>query len=554
LDVVSAILAYWCPELILKKKFDFLYSRRLAICLTLLLGAVVFVGTLVPQNRPAEYYKAHYNEWACKLLISLDINNIFKSWYFVAALIFFAICLLACTVRRLWAAISAFRPQRSPVPFEEQTSCLAEIGPEADFKTVIGRLRLLPFNWRENDGVFYGRRRPAAMVGTVFIHIGLLLALLGAALGVLSHRGEISIFKGQKLALPSAYGKGYEIRADGVDETADANTGKVLSRRTSLSVMRYEDDVGAGEVDVNKPLRHRGLAIYLSGMAAAGAKGLFLEEVRLKSGAAADGYGRVVFSWTVGDESGDEILIPGEGSALGRSGFNLRYVEYFERFYASEEGIGDDGADYNPAAFVEIENDKGETANGVLFKLYPERSFLRADVPDFTDSTLRIDYGADDGPWRAERREYLLASGSYVAFGGGDTMKIVMAEGESRDLRDRRLEGIIERSQGGEERLEFPFGARVSVRTNGGVSIFRFLGSRTAPVAVLTVAREPGLVFFYLACLFFSVGVVVAAALRYDELVAYVRDGRVYLAGRSSKGPRVLKPAFDGWVTAVKGN
>ncbi len=536
----------------MNKIIDFLASRRLAVFLTLALGVLVFVGTLVPQNAPAEYYKAHYKEWVHNLLKSLDLTDIFKSWYFVAILIFLAVSLLTCTARRLRATFAAFRPRPPRLSFEETASYQAEIGPAAVFKTVIAKLRALPFNWREKGGVFYGRRRPAALVGKVLIHIGLLFALLAAALGVFGRRGEISIFEGQRLALPSVYGKGFEIRVDAVDEIADANTGKVLSNRTKVGLLRYGDEVAAGELNVNRPLRYRGLAIYQSDMEV-GAKGLFLEEVQLKKGASVDGYGRAIFSWKIGEESGDVTMAPGEGRALGRSGLTLRYVEYFERFYATEAGIGDDGADYNPAAFVQIENVKGEKAQGVLFKLHPDRSFIRADVPDFTDKSIRIDYRGDDGPWRAARREYLLASGSYVAFGDGEeTMKVVMAEGESLDLRERHLEGIIERRDGGEERVEFPFGAGVSVRTNGGDSIFRFLGSKEAPVTALTVAREPGLAFFYLACLFFSVGVVAAAVLRYDELVAFVRGGRVYLAARSSKGRRELKTAFDAWVATVK--
>ncbi len=538
----------------MKKIFDFLSSRRLAIILTLLLGVAVFIGTLVPQNMPAEYYKAHYNEWVYNILISLGLSSIFRSWYFITILAILAVGLLACTVRRSWVVITAFRSQPPRIPFDEGTSCRAEIGTGADFEKVADKLQVLPFNWREKEGILFGRRRPVAAVGTVLIHTGLLLALLAGVLGVLGSREDISIFEGQQLALPVAYGDGYEVRAEDVDEIADANTGKVLSYETDVRLIRYGDEVASGEVKVNKPLRYRGLTVYLSGMAAAGAKGLYVEEVRLREGASADGYGRVIFSWTVGGESGEETLSPGEGRTLGDSGFNLRYAEYFERFYASEEGVNDDGPEYNPAAFVEIENEKGETAKGVLFKLYPERSFLRADVPDFTDRTLRVDYGADDGPWRDARREYLLASGSRVILGGGDTMKVVMGEGESRDLRERRLEGVIERGDGGQDRVEFPFGARVGVQTNGGVSVFRFLGSKTAPVAVLTIAREPGLVLFYVACLFFVIGVVVAAALRYDEVVAYVQDGRLVLAARSNKGVGVLQPAFDKWVAEVVEN
>ncbi len=172
----------------MNKIIDFLSSRRLAIFFTLALGVVVFVGTLVPQNAPAEYYKAHYKEWAHNLLISLDLTDIFTSWYFVAIFIFLTVSLLTCTARRLRAAFAAFRPRPPRLPFEETASYQAEIGPAPVFKTVIAKLRALPFNWRESGGVFYGRRRPVALVGKVLIHIGLLFALLSAVLGVLGRR------------------------------------------------------------------------------------------------------------------------------------------------------------------------------------------------------------------------------------------------------------------------------------------------------------------------------------------------------------------------------
>ncbi|HUV86796.1 MAG TPA: cytochrome c biogenesis protein ResB [bacterium] len=541
------------PQSALRKIFTFLSSRRLAVFLTLALGVVALVGALVPQNRPPEYYEAHYKEWAYNVLNTIGLTDVFKSWYFIGILIFIAVSLAVCTGRRVSAAFAAFKVRPPRLPFDEGTFCQTEIGPETAFKPVIAALRRLPFDSFEGEGIFYGRRGRRALIGALLIHVGLLSALLGVLLGVFGRRDEIFVFEGQRLALPRTYGEGFEIKADAVDVAADANTGKVLSYQTKINLLRNGDEVAAGELELNKPLRYHGLAIYQSDKASADAKGLILEELVLKKGAAADDYGGAKFSWEVGTESGDVTMVPGETGALGTTGLTLRYVEYFERFYASEAGVGDDGADYNPVAFVEIENVEGEKAKGVLFKLYPERSFIRADVPDFTAKSVRVDYSGDDGPWRAARREHILASGSYVAV-AGETMRVVMAGGEGSDLSQRALEGVIERRGGAEERIKFPFGAGVTVRTDDGDRIFRFLGSRTAPVTALTVARERGLAFFYAACLLFSAGVVAAALLRYDELVAYVRGGRVYLAARSSKGAGVLRPAFDAWVAGVKEN
>lgn len=536
----------------MRKILDLFTSRRFAIILALALGVVAFVGVVIPQNKPQAYYEAHYKDAAYNILISLGLTHISTSWYFVGILIFLAGSLIFGTGRRISAVAAAFSSRPPRLPFSGPASYEAEIGSEAAFAEVTAVLQELPFDWREGDGVFYGRRKRFAPVGTLLIHIGLLAALGGLWWGVSAPREDVFIFEGERVALRPPFGEGIEVSADKVDVLTDGNTGKVLSYQTGVRLLRNGGEVAAKEIEISKPLRYRGLAIYQSDAASAEAKGLFLEEVELKEGVTADEYGRVEFAWEMGNDAGTVTLRPGESGTLGDTGPTFRYVAYFERFYAAEEGFSDDGAAYNPTAFVEMENARGDVAKGLLFKLHPDQSFYRTDVPDFTDKPLRVDYGNDDGPWRDARRERILASGSYVAIGGGDTIKVAMAEGEGSDLKQRTLEGIIGRRGGGEERVEFPFGASVGVRTEGGDRVYRFLGSKAAPVTGLTVAREPGLVLFYAACVLFSVGVVAAALWRYDEVAAYVRSGRVYLTARSSKGAGAIEPAFDGWAARAK--
>jgi len=529
-----------------------LTSRRLAIYLTLVLAAVSLLGALIPQKQLPAYYEVHYKDWAVKILNLLNLTDVYNSWYFTGLLLFLAVVVLTCMARRLPRVLTAFSRKVRPPAAVAGAGCCVEAGPADYFPAVVRGLKRLPFAWREADDVLYGRRRPYAVLGEVLTHVGLLVIFMGALLRAFGHREEIFIYQGQGVALPAAFGDGFELWADDVDEVVDGNTRKVIEYRTAVRLLRYGTEVASKEVEVNGPLRHNGLGIYQSNMIAAGARGLYLEAVKLREGVKAGEYGRATFSWEMGGEGGDVTLAPTEAAALGDTGLRLRYLDYFERFSADAAGFGDGGPDYNPAAFVHVVNDAGEVAPGILFKLNPERSFTRTPA-GFTARPLKITYRADDGPWQAGRREYLFAAGAHIVVGdGGYVMEVTLGEGEGRDLRYRFLEGVLH-GRGGEERLKFPFYENVNVDLAGSDYLFRFMGDKSAPVTGLTVARDPGLDFFYVGCILFTLGVAGASLLRFDELFAYVHEGRVYIAARSSKGSRLLKPAFDLWVAKAKG-
>jgi hypothetical protein len=536
----------------LLKIINFLSSRRLAVTLVLLVAAVVLIAAFIPQGRADGYYKEHYKVWAYNALILLGIDDLPRSWFFLALSASLSVNLAFCVALRLAAFFAAVRFHAPGTLISGRDYQTAEVGSERDFGLVSTRLRTLPFRWREADGVIFGRRRPLALVGPSLIHVGLLLALLAFFWGTFGRREGIFVFEGQGVVLRPAFGRGIEVRADHVDELTDANTGKIISRRAKVRLLRRGEELTSAELEVNKPLRYDGLSIYQSGMSTSGAKGLLIEEVELREGAKAADYGRAAFSWIVGRRTGEITLAPGDTRPLGDTGFKLRYVDYVEALNATEAGISDDGPDYNPAALVQLLNAAGDTAEGVLFKLYPERSFMRGDASAFADKGVRVDYNGDGGPWRAARRKLLVASGARVtAPGGKGSMKIVMGPGESSDLRERYLDCVID-DEGRALRVKLPFGKRVSVATGEGTYIYRFMGSGVAPVTALTVARDPGLTVFYAACLLFALGLVIVTLWHYDELAAYVHGGRVYLTGRSSGSGRELESIFDTWGAAAE--
>jgi hypothetical protein len=442
-----------------------------------------------------------------------------------------ALCLLIYTVQTALRSAAAFRRRGVPEFPAENSAFYEDVAPAEAFPEVQARLEQLPFKWTLANGVLYGSRRRWAAWGDVSLGLGLASLIVGGLLGILGPSGEVFVFEGYGVALPPAHGRGLELHVDRVDAAVDANTGDLLDYRTEVRVLDSGEEAAAGVVAANRPLRHRGVGIYQSRMGAAGSKGLLLEVVKLKKGADPATYGRAVFDWRVGDETGRLTPAPGEEAELGDTGLRFRYVDYLEYFYAGDAGLSDDGPAYNPVAFVNVVNARGETAVGFLYKLTPEMSFLRADRPDFDARAAEFTYVADDGPWRADRKEYLFASGSYLAL-GGKVLEVATAPGEDADLRKRTLEAKI--ASGGEEpaaRYELPFARRVPFAARDDKYLLRFAGTRTAKFTAFQVTRNPGLPLFYVGCILLTVGAFGAALLRSAELFAFVRGGRVYVAG-----------------------
>jgi hypothetical protein len=378
----------------------------------------------------------------------------------------------------------------------------------------------------------------------------LVVIFVAAFLRLFGHRDTLFVFEGQGVALPSAYGAGYELRADEVDEVRDADTGRVMEYRTAVRLLRRGDEVAAKEVEVNGPLRYGGLGVYQSNMDVGGASGLAVDAVKLAAGESAVDAGAATFDWALGDERGAVTVAPGQTAPLGDTGFKLRFLDYYEHFVTDEAGFRNDNPEYNPAAFVNVISPSGAVAMGVIFELYPEFSVIKSSDKAFTDLPLTIKIEPTGGEVRGEGREYVVVPDTAFVVGAGEAMAVSFAEGSSHG--DAALTARLARADGGTETFTLPPGGWVAVKLADGEYAFRFKGSRRAALTGLTVSRDPGLTVFYVGCLLLSLGVAAAMLLSYDELYLYVRGGKAYLAGRSSKGARLLRPVFDGWAAKIK--
>ncbi len=540
----------------MKKALDILSSRIVSIYLFLILLFVSLLGAFIPQKELPAFYEAQYQPWAVKLFHMFQLTDIYRSWYFIFLLLFLVASLTTCTLRRLPRALRVFGAGRARIPAKpEDLACRAEVGDAGDAAAAEDAARKLGFRWRRAEkGILYGRRRPYAVLGEILTHTGLVIIFVAGFLRLLGIRETVFVFEGQGVALPASYGEGYELLADKVEQTVDGNTGRVLEFRTATRLFLNGEEVAARDVEVNGPLRYRGLGIYQSNMDVSGSRGLALETVKLREGETAADVGAATFAWTVGDNNGDVTINVGETKPLGDTGFRIRYLEYYERFFTDENGYHDTNPEYNPAAFINVINAEGAAAMGIVFQLYPEFTVLRKPDEKFSRQEITIAFAEETakGP-QTRRREYIFAPGNDLFVGGArERLSLSLPEGEGPSLNARPLAGVLSRADGRRETLNFPLGEAVPVKLADGDYVFRFKGSRRAALTGLTVARDPGVAAFYIGCLLLSLGVVAALLLRFDELFVFTHAGKVFLAGRSNKGISLFRPAFDAWVAKVK--
>ncbi len=263
--------------------YDKLSSVRLTIFLCILLALVSVVGTVIPQNGPAEQYVQLYGRGGAKLVTSLGLDDLYHSSGFILILCVLAANLLACTTKRFpvtWRSLRREPTPPSDAGFENWKcrdafvcSATAEEMEERLEGIVARALGGRPRRKKvESSGqVLLVEKNRYARMGPYVAHVSILLILAGALWGAASgFKGALQLAEGESASevwLRGGEGRiplGFEIRCDRfVFEQYPDGTPKEYRSEVSLSEGKGEPAV-SGSIRVNHPLTYEGITFYQS--------------------------------------------------------------------------------------------------------------------------------------------------------------------------------------------------------------------------------------------------------------------------------------------------
>jgi cytochrome c biogenesis protein len=264
-----------------------LTDLRLAIVMLLAIALFSVTGTVLEQGQSLAYYQANYPEHPAlygflswKVILALGLDHVYRTWWFLALLMFFGTSLTACTFTRQLPALKAARRwkyyeeprqfQKLALSAEFDTQKL-NATPVQTLKELLGKRRYKIFH--EQEGILYARKGIIGRIGPIIVHVGIVTILLGGIWGAMTgFVGQEMVASGDKFQVRNIIDAGpfaaaqipkdwsLKVNRFWIDYTPSGGIDQFYS---DMSVLNNQgQEVDRKTIYVNSPLHYHGVTFY----------------------------------------------------------------------------------------------------------------------------------------------------------------------------------------------------------------------------------------------------------------------------------------------------
>jgi cytochrome c biogenesis protein len=262
-----------------------LADLRLAIVLLLVIASFSISGTVIEQGQSLQFYQSNYPEHPAlfgfltwKVILTVGLDHVYRTWWFLSLLILFGSSLTACTFTRQFPALSAARLWKFYDRSRqfEKLALSAELNGNVETRNLESLTSLLQQKryrvFQENNSL-YARKGLAGRIGPIIVHASMLLILLGSISGAMAgFMAQEMVKSGDSFTVNNIVDAGpwagaqvpkdwsLKVNRFWIDYTPK---GEINQFYSDLSVLdREQKEVDRQTIYVNKPLRYRGVTFY----------------------------------------------------------------------------------------------------------------------------------------------------------------------------------------------------------------------------------------------------------------------------------------------------
>jgi cytochrome c biogenesis protein len=257
----------------------------LAIVLLLVIASFSISGTVIEQGQSLQFYQSNYPEHPAlfgfltwKVILTVGLDHVYRTWWFLSLLILFGSSLTACTFTRQFPALSAARLWKFYDRSRqfEKLALSAELNGNVETRNLESLTSLLQQKryrvFQENNSL-YARKGLAGRIGPIIVHASMLLILLGSISGAMAgFMAQEMVKSGDSFTVNNIVDAGpwagaqvpkdwsLKVNRFWIDYTPK---GEINQFYSDLSVLdREQKEVDRQTIYVNKPLRYRGVTFY----------------------------------------------------------------------------------------------------------------------------------------------------------------------------------------------------------------------------------------------------------------------------------------------------
>ncbi|MDX2254522.1 MAG: cytochrome c biogenesis protein [Pseudanabaenaceae cyanobacterium bins.39] len=258
-----------------------LANLKLAIALLLLIALFSISGTVIEQGQSLDFYRDNYPEHPAlfgfltyRVLLTMGLNHVYGSWWFLTLLILFGSSLIACTFNRQLPILKASKRwfyYTKPQSFSKLP--LATTIPQASIAQLASSLRSRNYQIFQEGDRLYGRKGLIGRIGPILVHASMILVLGGSIWGSLTgFIAQEMIPSGETFQIKNITEAGiwsesqvphdWSVRVNRfwIDYTPKGSIDQFYS---DLSVLDQDGkEVDRQTIHVNKPFKYQGITFY----------------------------------------------------------------------------------------------------------------------------------------------------------------------------------------------------------------------------------------------------------------------------------------------------
>ena len=260
--------------------WQFFASVKLALVTIFLITITSIIGTIIPQKESFEWYVSQYGPKTAQLFAVLDIPDMYNSWWFISLLFLLGFNLVICSIDRfpaVWRQITADGLQYTAERIRKMTTRKSWESAAPSSATAQKMIQSLnTCGWKTavktiDDGtLIFSQKGNWTRTGVYMVHASILVIFLGAIIGYLGgFKGSVSIPETMERDSVVLYDTreivelGFTVRCNTFAIDFYPN-GMPKEYTSSLTILENGQELFTQEIEVNSPLKHKGITFYQS--------------------------------------------------------------------------------------------------------------------------------------------------------------------------------------------------------------------------------------------------------------------------------------------------
>ena len=249
--------------------YKFLSSLRLAIFLLCFIAFGSIFGTVIKQKAGAEEYLSLYSDTTYTIIKYLGLDDVYRSTWFIAAIVLFAINLTLCTYGRFARLIKT--EGKVALPGESELSAMPmafRVGNNERENAIASIKKGYQTIYEGEEGVVL-QKGVISRYGVYIIHGSILIILIGSLIGTLfGYKGHITLRKGEtkdqfilRGVPPKEAPLGFSLKCKDF-QVSFYPGGEPKDYVSKVEVLDNGRAVMERDIRVNSPLSYKGINVY----------------------------------------------------------------------------------------------------------------------------------------------------------------------------------------------------------------------------------------------------------------------------------------------------